>query len=117
MKHIDGCRKLGYIEHAPFAQHMDANLPDTCAHLFHGLPVGRLHASLNETQLETSYTPSFRRERFEVVKAGADELQRFHARDYMRFAMGISINLDKAQFLMLLPGESNPEEFGSDKSL
>jgi hypothetical protein len=97
MKHIDGLGKLGHIEHAPFAQHVYSNLPDAGTHLFHGLLIRWCQTTLNKAQLETSRTPGFCRKLPEVVKTGTDELQRFHARDYIRCVIEISINVDKSK--------------------
>jgi len=101
MKHIDGLGELGHIEHAPLAQHVYSNLPDAGTHLFHGLPIRWLQATLNKTQLETSRTTGFCRELFEVVETGTDELQRFYVRDYIRFVIGISRNIDKSKCFYL----------------
>ena len=101
MKHIDGLGELGHIEHAPFTQHMYPDLSGAGAHLFHGLPVRRLQTTLDEAQFETGRTAGFCRELFEVVETGANELQRLQVRDYIRFAIGISINLDKSKCFYL----------------
>jgi hypothetical protein len=102
MEYIDRLGKLGYIQHAPFTQDMDANLPNPSAYLTHGLPVRRVESSLNKAQLETSRTPSFCRKCSKIIQAGANEFQRLHGNEYISLLINRSTS----------DGEIDPAWFG-----
>lgn len=94
VQHVDSLGKFGHIEQAPFSENMDTNLSHIGAHFVQGLPIRRVQPSLNETQLETDYSPSFCRELSEVIKARTDEFQAFHEIKYISLLITLSTNHD-----------------------
>jgi hypothetical protein len=84
VQHVDGLGKPGDVQHAPFSQHVHADLADAGANLFHGLPIRWFQPTLHETQFEPGRAPSLRRERLEIIEARPDKPDRLHVRHYIR---------------------------------
>jgi hypothetical protein len=82
MQHIYGVCKLGDVDNAPLAQHMDTNFHGPLPNLLHGLPIDRHQTLLDEVQLEAGDPAGFCREVLKVVLAGAEEFVWLHWRDY-----------------------------------
>ncbi len=78
MQHLDGVGKSGDIQHSPFTQHVNTDLPDTGANLVHRPPIRRLLSALNGIKLKANLSARFSRKVTQIIQAGAYESQRFH---------------------------------------